>query len=141
MKRSRLILSIVMLLGFSSHAGACIINLGDGDFYYKGLTITRHQSLVNNYLSLVWPARNVSSSLPGSSIGHILSDADLRSFVSNVSFLNNLKTEDLGFTGSYGHGQIGREDNNPAPVPEPATMLLLGTGLIGLAGFRKKMKR
>ena len=29
----------------------------------------------------------------------------------------------------------------PAPVPEPATMLLNFTGLIGFAGFRKKLKK
>ena len=46
---------------------------------------------------------------------------------------------------SAGEGREVNFDNvrlTAAPVPEPATMLLLGAGLIGLAGFgRKKFKK
>ena len=50
------------------------------------------------------------------------------------------------FLGSEGGGSISLDGeaesgNATIPNPEPATMLLLGSGLVGLAGLRRKFKK
>jgi len=65
-----------------------------------------------------------------------LINTDLASFVQFTGIrLQSLPNDING-------GSLFLAGNEPsAPVPEPTTLILLGSGLLGLAGFKRKMKK
>lgn len=87
----------------------------------------------------IWLTLGMGTAAPTSGAGSLMTEFGLANdqdaYVSNWLWAVNPAGEPI---------EIGVNGQNylvQNPVPEPATMLLLGTGLLGFAGFRRKMKK
>ncbi|MDA8165963.1 MAG: C-type lectin domain-containing protein [Desulfobacteraceae bacterium] len=63
----------------------------------------------------------------------------------NERYLGMLGSHDWNWNDEHANsnitGYVAERTGSPAPVPEPASMLLLSTGLLGLAGLRQRKGR
>jgi hypothetical protein len=57
-------------------------------------------------------------------------------FTGASSFIGNFSDASLS-----SFGMSGLAGSTEAPIPEPGTMMLLGTGLAGVAALRRRFKR